>query len=66
MPDEVNVPCPKCGEPLWFYRIYQEELIEGEDILNIEYAEWDHEEVACPNCNYTPAYKWDGEAIVLV
>ena len=70
MPEEVNslavVPCPKCGEPLWFYRIYQEPLTEGEDILNIEYAEWDHEEVACPSCNYRPEYKWDGEAVILV
>ncbi|KKN36026.1 hypothetical protein LCGC14_0777650 [marine sediment metagenome] len=64
--DEVTVPCPKCGEPLWFYRIYQEQLIEDEDILNIECAEWDHEEVACPICDYKPKYKWVGEAIVLV
>ncbi|KKM63474.1 hypothetical protein LCGC14_1511160, partial [marine sediment metagenome] len=26
----------------------------------------DHEEVACPSCNYKPEYKWDGEGIVLV
>lgn len=63
---EGNVPCPKCGEPLWFYRIYQETLIEGEDILNIDFAEWDHEEVACPSCDYKPEYKWSGEAIILV
>ncbi|KKL26676.1 hypothetical protein LCGC14_2392930 [marine sediment metagenome] len=64
--DEGDIPCPKCGIPLWFYRIYQEPLTKGEDILNIEYAEWDNEEVACPSCNHKPAYKWDGEAIVLV
>lgn len=64
--DEGNVPCPRCGTPLWFYRIYQETLTEGEDILNIEYAEWDNEEVACPGCNHKPSYKWVGESIVLV
>ncbi len=62
---EGNLLCPECGEQLWFYRIYQERLTEGEDILDIEGAEWDHEEVACPDCDYKPLYKWDGEAIVL-
>ena len=65
MTDEGNVPCPQCGTPLWFYRIYQEPLTVGEDILDIGYAEWDNEEVACPSCDYKPAYRWVGEAIVL-
>jgi len=39
--------------------------MEGEDILNIEYTEWDNEEVECPNCNHKPPYKWVGEEIVL-
>ena len=63
---EVTIPCSECGAPLWFYRIYQEPLIEDEDILDIGNAEWDHEEVACTMCDYKPAYKWSGEAIVLV
>ncbi|KKM28242.1 hypothetical protein LCGC14_1566560 [marine sediment metagenome] len=63
MPEPKGIPCPKCGEVLWFYRIYQEELMldrEGDpiEIWDIEDEEWDYEEVACPSCGYKPKYRW--------
>ncbi|KKL53151.1 hypothetical protein LCGC14_2278290 [marine sediment metagenome] len=78
MPEEVNplavVPCPKCGEPLWFYRIYQVDLMldrEGDPIEIGDIADdpWDHEEVACPSCGHKPKYHWEetglGHIIIL-
>lgn len=74
MPEPKTVTCPRCGEQLWFYRIYQEVLIfdrEGDpiEIQDIEDTGWDHEEVACPNCDHKPKYEWQetglGNVIVL-
>lgn len=62
-PGPKAVPCPECGEQLWFYRIYQDDLMldsEGQpiEIKDISDDPWDLEEVACPSCGHKPKYRW--------
>ena len=60
-----DVHCPKCGELLWFYRIYSEPLVEDKDILDISCSEWDEEYVICRRCKYIPAHEWWEEQVIL-
>ena len=60
-----NVPCPKCGYPLWFYRIYSEPLIEEVDIIEVGYTEWDEEYVICRRCKYKPDHEWFEQMVIL-
>ncbi len=52
------LPCPKCGGPLWFYRVYEEPVIEDEDVSEIGYCEWDKEYVECKQCGHRPKHEW--------
>ncbi len=62
---ESNLLCPKCSIPLVFYRVFKEQITRGEDILDINYCQWDEEYVECPNCHDRPAHEWYNEEIVL-
>ncbi len=53
-----DVPCPKCGKPLWFYRVYSEPLVVDKDIVEVGYTEWDEEYVICRECKHKPDHEW--------
>ena len=61
-----DVPCPECGHPLWFYRVYEEPLVDDKDIIEVGYTEWDTEFVICRRCNHMPEHEWwDNRQVIL-